>query len=113
MKISELAKDLNITSKEVIQFLQDKGYDYKSPQKNLVDEEVSLVRKGLASGGAKAEPAEAKPVKKEEPAVKAEPVEKKAETAPVKAEAPKAEPKDAPKAEDRPKKKKNIIWNLK
>ncbi len=104
MKISELAKDLNITSKEVIQFLQDKGYDYKSPQKNLVDEEVSLVRKGLVSGGAKA-----KPVKKEEPAVKAEPVEKKAETAPVKAEAPKAEPKDAPKAEDRPKKKKNII----
>ena len=32
MKISELAKDLNITSKEVIKFLQDNGYDYKSSE---------------------------------------------------------------------------------
>ncbi len=110
MKISELAKDLNITSKEVIKFLQDNGYDYKSPQKNLVDDEEKLVRKGLAAGGQ----AETKNAKEETPAKKVE------EKAPVK-EAPKAEEKkseDAPKAEeskaeaaeDRPKKKKNIIF---
>ena len=62
MKISELAKDLNITSKEVIKFLQDNGYDYKSPQKNLVEDEEKLVRKGLATGGQ----SEDKPAKKAE-----------------------------------------------
>ena len=113
MKISELAKDLNITSKEVIKFLQDNGYDYKSPQKNLVEDEEKLVRKGLATGGQseakKAEaPAEKAPVKEEGP--KAEKEERKTEAAPkneegVKANAPKTEA-----AEDRPKKKKNIIF---
>ena len=113
MKISELAKDLNITSKEVIKFLQDNGYDYKSPQKNLVEDEEKLVRKGLATGGQseakKAEaPTEKAPVKEEGP--KAEKEERKTEAAPkneegVKANAPKTEA-----AEDRPKKKKNIIF---
>ena len=82
MKISELAKDLNITSKEVIQFLQDKGYDYKSPQKNLVEEEENLVRKGLTAGSAKTEKAEAKADKKEE----AKPDKKEEKEAPVKEE---------------------------
>ncbi len=117
MKISELAKDLNITSKEVIQFLQDNGYDYKSPQKNLVADEENLVRKNLAAGG-KADAVEAKPAKKE--AAPAEVAEKKEETpkapakkevkdesASQKEETPKTE---AVKAEDRPKKKKNIIF---
>ena len=99
MKISELAKDLNITSKEIIQFLQDKGYDYKSPQKNLVEDEENLVRKGLSAGSAKVEKTEEKPVKKEE--AKEIPVKEEVKETPVKEE--------APKAEDKPKKKKNII----
>ena len=57
MKISELAKDLNITSKEVIGFLQENGYDYKSPQKILSADEEGLVRKNLATG--KSQPAKA------------------------------------------------------
>ena len=114
MKISELAKDLNITSKEVIQFLQDKGYDYKSPQKNLVEEEENLVRKGLNAGSAKTEKAEAKADKKEEakPDKKEEtkPDKKEEKEAPVKEEGKETVTKEeSPKAEDRPKKKKNII----
>ena len=116
MKISELAKDLNITSKEVIKFLQDNGYDYKSPQKNLVEDEEKLVRKGLSTGGQsedkpakKAEaPAEKAPVKEEAP--KAEKEEKKAEEAPKKEEAVKTATPKAEATEDRPKKKKNIIF---
>ena len=109
MKISELAKDLNITSKEVIGFLQENGYDYKSPQKILSADEEGLVRKNLATG--KSQPAkaeeqvakEAAPAKKEEaPKADAE-VEK--EQAPVKKEA-----SESAKAEDKPKKKKNIIF---
>ncbi len=107
MKISELAKDLNITSKEVIGFLQENGYDYKSPQKILSADEEGLVRKNLATG--KSQPAkaeeqvakEAAPAKKEE-APKAE-VEK--EQTPVKKES-----SESAKAEDKPKKKKNIIF---
>ena len=106
MKISELAKDLNITSKEVIKFLQDNGYDYKSPQKNLVEEEENLVRKGLTAGSAKTEKAEAKADKKEE----AKPDKKEEKEAPVKEEGKETVTKEeSPKAEDRPKKKKNII----
>ena len=111
MKISELAKDLNITSKEVIKFLQDNGYDYKSPQKNLIAEEENLVRKNMSAGAT----SEAKPAKKEEPIEKTPTKEEtskvvsaetKAENAPKKEDSVKA---DAPKAEA-PKKKKNIIF---
>ena len=67
MKISELAKDLNITSKEVIKVLQDNGYDYKSPQKILADAEVDLVRKNLTASSAPVK----ETAKKEAPAKKA------------------------------------------
>ena len=121
MKISELAKDLNITSKEVIKVLQDNGYDYKSPQKILADAEVDLVRKNLTASSApvketakkeapaKAAEKEAAPQVKEEAAPKKEEVTK--EAAPKKeAEASKAETAEPSKADDRPKKKKNIIF---
>ena len=115
MKISELAKDLNVTSKEVIKILQDNGYDYKSPQKILADAEADLVRKNIGA----AAPAE-KPAKKEAPAAEKEAAPKvKEEAAPKKEvvkesepkkEAPKAEVANEAKTEDRPKKKKNIIF---
>ncbi|MBO5342524.1 MAG: translation initiation factor IF-2 [Lachnospiraceae bacterium] len=115
MKISELAKDLNITSKEVIAFLQGQGFDYKSPQKILDADTENLVRKNMGAASAPAEKKEEKPEKKavekkpEEKAVVKEETEKKAE--PVKendgADAKKSE---SPKGEERPKKKKNIIF---
>ncbi len=107
MKISEIAKDLNITSKEVISFLQDKGYDYKSPQKILNGDEESLVRNNFAGKNKSdnAEPAkEEKEVKKEKAdVVKAETVEKQ-EEAPVKKDVSESAKTEAPK------KKKNIIF---
>ena len=115
MKISELAKDLNITSKEVIAFLQGQGFDYKSPQKILDADTENLVRKNMGAASAPAEKKEEKPEKKavekkpEEKAVVKEETEKKVE--PVKendgADAKKSE---SPKGEEKPKKKKNIIF---
>ncbi len=102
MKISELAKDLNITSKEVIGFLQEKGYDYKSPQKILSADEEGLVRKSLTTGKNQPAKTEEKVVKEEAP--KAEAVSEK-EEAPVKKEV-----SETTKADDKPKKKKNIIF---
>ena len=58
MKVSEFAKELNVTSKEILAFLQENGFDYKSANKNLNDSEMELVRKafgGKKGGEAKAE----------------------------------------------------------
>ncbi len=109
MKISELAKDLNITSKEVIGFLQENGYDYKSPQKILSADEEGLVRKNLATGKSQPVKTEEKPVKEAAPAKKEE--TPKAEAVSEKEESPvKKETSEVVKAEDKPKKKKNIIF---
>ena len=119
MNVSEIAKELNVQSKEVLAFLQEKGYAYKSAAKKLDDSEVELVRAGFAG---KAAP-EKKAVKKEEPKAEekpAAPAPKAAEPAP-KAAAPKeaasatpAVPAQKPAAPapangEAPKKKKTII----
>ena len=95
MNVSELAKELNVTSKEVLTFLQEKGFAYKSATKKLDDSEIELVKGGL--GGKTVATGEKK--KKEVVAEKPASAEKEApvKEAPVKAEA-KAEPakKEAP-----------------
>ena len=98
MKVHELAKELEKQSKELIAFLQDKGYEVKAAQSSIEDEAIELVRKEFGSGTAKA--AESKPEE-----AKAEPKKEM-----PKAEAPKAESAqtEAPKAEA-PKKKKIIF----
>jgi len=134
MNVSEIAKELNVTSKEVLAFLQEKGYAYKSAAKKLDDSEVELVRGGFGKGAAKSAvpaeektrkaepkkeeaapaksaapvssaPAEEKPVKKAEPAPEAKAPEK---AAPAAASAQKAAPAPSANAEA-PKKKKTII----
>lgn len=107
MKVHELAKELEKQSKELIAFLQDKGYEVKAAQSSIEDEAIELVRKEFGAGAAKAQETkieENKTEKKEVP--KAE--ESKVEVA--KAEAPKAEAAkvEASKAEA-PKKKKIIF----
>ncbi len=52
MNISELAKELNTSSKEVIAVLQANGYAYKSPQKILDEQAESVVRKNISSAAA-------------------------------------------------------------
>ncbi|MCI6713686.1 MAG: translation initiation factor IF-2 [Lachnospiraceae bacterium] len=92
MKVHELAKELEKQSKELIAFLQDKGYEVKAAQSSIEDEAIELVRKEFGSGTAKAaeskpEEAKAEP-KKEMPKVEA-PKAESAQTEPPKAEAPK------------------------
>lgn len=92
MKVHELAKELEKQSKELIAFLQDKGYEVKAAQSSIEDEAIELVRKEFGSGTAKAaesktEEAKAEP-KKEMPKVEA-PKAESAQTEAPKAEAPK------------------------
>lgn len=118
MKVHELAKELDKKSKELIDFLQAKGYEVKVAQSSIEDEAIDLARRYFGSAAAedikeqKAEP---------RPQEEAKPVEPKVQE-PVKAENPKAQeptgkPKQEPKQEQRqeqikaeqPKKKKIIF----
>lgn len=77
MNIKELADELNVSGKDVIAFLNEKGLDYKSSMKKLSDDEESLVRnkfkkkEAVKSAEVKEEPvkkaaAESKPESKTE-----------------------------------------------
>ena len=118
MKVHELAKELDIQSKDVIAFLQEKGLDVKAAQSSIEDDAIEMVRKKFAPKAApvKAEAPKAEAPKAEAPKAEAPKAEAPKAEAPKaeapKAEAPKAEaPKaGAPKAEP-PKKKKIIIVN--
>ena len=78
MKVHELAKELDRKSKELIDFLQAKGYEVKVAQSSIEDDAIALVRKEFSSSGDKAAKAvgeekqsiaEEKP-RSEEPSVK-------------------------------------------
>ena len=82
MKVHELAKELDRKSKELIDFLQARGYEVKVAQSSIEDEAIALVRKEFASSKEGAAPAaveekpqetEAKPQKTGEKPQKAEP----------------------------------------
>ncbi len=45
MKVYELAKELDRQSKEIVAFLQDKGYEVKAPQSSIEDECIELARR--------------------------------------------------------------------
>ena len=50
MKVSDLAKSLNITSKELISFLNRNGFEeVKSPNKFIQDDAIGLIMKSYAS----------------------------------------------------------------
>jgi len=97
MKVHELAKELEIQSKEVLAFLQEKGFEVKAAQSSVEDEQIALVR-GHFGKAVAAEPKA--PAKEEKTEAKAEPVK---EAAPVKD----AVAGDKPAM---PKKKKTIIF---
>ncbi|MBD5453742.1 MAG: hypothetical protein HDR30_05420, partial [Lachnospiraceae bacterium] len=44
MKVHELAKELEKQSKEIVAFLQDKGYEVKAAQSSIEDDAIALVR---------------------------------------------------------------------
>ena len=105
MKVHELAKELERQSKELVAFLQDKGYEVKAAQSSIDEEAVALVRKQF--GGGSQDAVKAAEVKSEKAAVVSdrEAVVKAAEPEKtVSGAAPKAEKKaeTAPKTEARP-----------
>ena len=102
MKVHELAKELERQSKELVAFLQDKGYEVKAAQSSIDEEAVALVRKQF--GGGSQDAVKAAEVKSEKAAVVSdrEAVVKAAEPEKtVSGAAPKAEKKaeTAPKTE--------------
>ena len=93
IKIHELAKELEVSSKEVITFLNDKGMEVKSHMSSIEDDAAALVK---ARFGKKSEAPKAEAPKAEAP---------KAEAG--RSDSAKA---DSVKQADAPKKKKNIIF---
>ncbi len=94
MKVHELAKELDIQSKDVITFLGEKGIEVKAAQSSIEDDAIEMVKKKFGKAVPKAEAPKAEAPKAE--ASKAE--------APAKAPAPAAEGNG-----EVPKKKKKII----
>ena len=120
MRVSELAKELDIQSKDIISYLNGFGLEIKSHSSNLDDKMISMIRGsvsinggklpvGESSGSAKKDDAEKKPAKKsvaeKKPVQEATPAEKKEEkvSEPQKSEAP-VEKKEEPRI--------NILGNV-
>ena len=97
MRVNELARELGIENKQIIEFLSTTEHPVKSHSSNVDDEVQAMVRGKFGKSAAGQAAAKAEPAK-EAPKVKAEPVK---EAAPAKAETPKAE---APRAKAEPKK---------
>lgn len=104
MKVHELAKELERQSKELIAFLQDKGYEVKVAQSSIEDEAIAAVRSHFGKGEqvqsqkpAAEEKAEEKPAQKpqeniqkpQDNAQKPQDNAQRAETGKAKEEAPK------------------------
>ncbi len=117
MKVYELAKELNIQSKEIVSYLQVNGIEGKVAQSSLEDDVVSMVKKKF--GAAKEAPKAAAPTVQEtvktvaqEASKAAAPAEQPKENT-VKEQAPasKEEASEAKKeaAAEPPKKKKRIV----
>ena len=91
MKVHELAKELEIQSKDVVAFLQEKGYEVKAAQSSIDEEQIALVKGKFGK-------------KEEAPAKVAAP---KTEVTPAKATVEK--PTEKPATEKTPEKKKKTI----
>ena len=51
MKVHELAKELNIESKQVLAFLQEKGVEVKAATSSIEDGAIEQVRKAFGGKG--------------------------------------------------------------
>ncbi len=80
MKVYELAKELDIPSKELIEFLGGKQIEVKSHMSSLEEPEIKMVRDSFAGGSKPAE----KPAEKPEEKPEEKPAEKPAGEAPKK-----------------------------
>ena len=127
MRVSELAKELDIPSKDIISYLNGFGLEIKSHSSNLDEKQISMIRGivsinggkldvGTSSDSAKKDDAEKKPAKKTEAKAKPATEKKPAEKEAVPAE--KTEKKAEEKKEAAPAEKKeepariNILGNV-
>ena len=121
MKVYDLARELEIQSKEIVAFLQEKGVAVKAPQSSIEDDAIAMVRGNFKKKKSaekaetpKEEPKKAKTAAKKETAEpKTEKPEKekvKKETETVKKEAPaeKAKPEEKPVKKDEPREKTGV-----
>ena len=98
IKVHELAKELEIKSKEVLDFLQERGVAVKAAQSVLEEETAELVKKRFQKSGETGEKRQETPLKTAEekaPAMKEEPKSVQTEAKSAQAEAKSA---DAPSA---------------
>ena len=97
IKVSELAKELDLQNKEVLNFLHEKGVEAKAHNSSIEEADADMVRKAFGKGG------------KTEKTEKAAAPEKVEKAAPEKAEKPTAEKAPAQKTEEKaaPAKKEN------
>ena len=105
IKVHELAKELEVQSKDVLSFLQDKGIEAKAAQSTVEEEAADMVRKQFSKGAAAPK---AETVKEDTKVAAPE-----AETAEVKkevSEEKKPENRPAQQQGEAPKKKKKIIF---
>ena len=75
IKVHELAKELELQSKDILNFLQEKGIEAKAAQSSLEEDAAALVRNSLGKKKAAAPAAQKAPVNTEN----AKPAEEKAQ----------------------------------
>ncbi len=127
MRVSELAKELDIPSKDIISYLNGFGLEIKSHSSNLDEKQISMIRGivsinggkldvGTKTDSAKKDDAEKKPAKKTEakakPAEEKKPEEKALAPAEKKAEEPKKEEAPAPVEKKEEPARINILGNV-
>ncbi len=104
IKVSELAKELDLQNKEVLNFLHEKGVEAKAHNSSIEEADADMVRKALGKGG-KTEKAAAP--EKAEKTVTPEKAEKAEKPTAEKTPAQKTEEKAAPAKKENPEEKKD------
>ena len=105
-KVHELAKELEVQSRDILNFLQEKGIEAKAAQSSVEEDAAMLVRRAFGKGGSGGGAAAETTIKKDK--VKEE--AKKAEMEKTAKEAAKPVKPAEASANDAPKKKKTIIF---
>lgn len=105
-KVHELAKELDVQSKDILTYLQEKGIEAKAAQSSIDEDAVSMVRRAFGKAGRNASGKSEAPAKKDKVREEAEKVEME------KTAKETAKPVKAAEASgnDAPKKKKTIIF---
>ena len=106
IKVHELAKELELQSKDILSFLQEKGIEAKAAQSSLEEDAAALVRNSLGKKKAAAPAAQKAPVNAEN----AKPAEEKAQAPAGEAKAQETKVSEETKSTEETKKKKKIIF---